>query len=168
VSERLAFLCADATHLPFESETFDIIAMFATLHHFPEPEVLLRELRRLVRPDGLVAVLCEPTGDTLETVDTLRDLTKGINEQVFTSAEYTAIFAAAGLELIDGTQGGNSLRAFLRPTDPSADSFTEVASVPPGLAVKLPPGPFDAPEPAPQLTPGRVWLAIKRRVRQRA
>ncbi|MBA2281153.1 MAG: methyltransferase domain-containing protein [Acidimicrobiia bacterium] len=133
VSERLAFLCADATDLPFESETFDVVAMFATLHHFPAPEVLLRECRRLVRPDGIVAVLCEPVGGSLEDTDTLRDLVKGINEQVFTVTEYVAIFAAAGLEVVSGTQVGGSLRVFLRRAEPSGASFTDVVPVPPRL-----------------------------------
>jgi ubiquinone/menaquinone biosynthesis C-methylase UbiE len=172
VSERLAFLCADATDLPFEAETFDIIAMFATLHHFPEPEVLLRELRRLIHADGFVAVLCEPVGDTLETTDTLRDLKKGINEQVFTAAEYTAIFAAAGLEPIAGTQVGGSLRVFLRRCEPSGVSFTDVATVPPGLVAQLrpaaatPESPPARARPATSPTLGRVWHAITRRVRQ--
>jgi SAM-dependent methyltransferase len=130
VSERLAFLCADATDLPFESGTFDIVAMFATLHHFPEPEVLLRECRRLVHDDGIVAVLCEPVGSSLEDTDTLRDLMKGVNEQVFTVAEYLAIFAAAGLAVVSGTQVAGSLRVFLRPAEPSGVSFTDVGRIP--------------------------------------
>jgi SAM-dependent methyltransferase len=161
VSERLAFLCADATDLPFESETFDIVAMFATLHHFPEPEVLLRECRRLVRPDGIVAILCEPIGATLESTDILRDLAKGINEQIFTIEEYLAIFAAAGLEPTAGQQLGGSLRVFLRRAEPSGASFTRVASVPPGL--------MESPRPAAEALDARapLWLRVKRRLRDR-
>jgi ubiquinone/menaquinone biosynthesis C-methylase UbiE len=124
VADRLAFLCADATELPCASGTFDIVAMFSTLHHFPEPEVLLRECRRVLASDGLIGVLCEPVSDSLEADDMVRDLAKGINEQVFTLDEYEAIFAASGLTPISGRQIGASLLAFLRPTEPSGRSFS--------------------------------------------
>ena len=128
--ERIAFMCADATHLPFEGDSFDVVALFATLHHFPKPEGLLSECRRTLTRDGLVAVLCEPVNDTLETDETLRDLDKGVNEQVFTIPEYVRIFAAAGLEPIAGNLAGGSLRAFLRRTDPSGECFDDVRPAP--------------------------------------
>jgi ubiquinone/menaquinone biosynthesis C-methylase UbiE len=138
LSDRVAFLCADATDLPFESETFDIVAMFATLHHFAEPEALMRECRRVIQPDGLVAVLCEPIGGSLESTEILRDLSKGINEQIFTASEYIAIFASAGLEPIAGNQVGGSFGAFLKRAEPSGVTFTRVLPVSPTLAVGSP------------------------------
>lgn len=166
LAERVAFLCADATNLPFESETFDIVAMFATLHHFAEPEVLLQECRRLIHPDGLVAVLCEPIGATLESAEILRDLSKGINEQIFTAPEYVAIFAAAGLEVIAGTQVGGSFRAFLRRSEPSGLSFTRVLPVPPTLVVNQRVG-VDEPGPEPRLIDAPASLGLARRAQLR-
>ena len=130
VFRRLAFVCADANNLPLADQTFDAVVMFATLHHFPDPERLLAECRRLVKPDGLVAVLCEPVGSTLESGVTLRDLNKGINEQVFTADGYLRMFAAAGLEPVGGSQIGGSLRAFLRVTEPSGERFDVVKPIP--------------------------------------
>ena len=175
VTDRVAFLCADATDLPFESETFDIVAMFATLHHFPQPEVLLRECRRLLRPKGLLAVMCEPVGASLESIDTLRDLEKGINEQVFTAAEYEAIFAAAGLAPVAGNQVGGSLRALLTRAAGSDRSFTPVAPIPPSLLDQLRPAqapaedaqPVRVDEPGPRSSLRRKWVALGRRVRAR-
>jgi ubiquinone/menaquinone biosynthesis C-methylase UbiE len=158
VSDRVAFLCADATQLPFADETFDIVAMFATLHHFPEPEVLLRECRRLLRPGGVVAVLCEPVGASIETPDALRDLEKGINEQMFTVAEYEAIFAAAGLAPVAGNQVAGSLRALLRGAEASGASFTEVTPVPAPAVAESPP----------RSALKRRWAALGRRLRERS
>jgi SAM-dependent methyltransferase len=123
VAANVAFLCADAYRLPFDDDTFDVVAMFATLHHFAEPEALLAECRRVASGDGLVAVLCEPVRDSLEADVIVRDLLKGVNEQVFTVPEYLRIFAAAGLRVTDGDQSGGSLRAFLVPSEPSGERF---------------------------------------------
>ncbi|MBA2283479.1 MAG: class I SAM-dependent methyltransferase, partial [Acidimicrobiia bacterium] len=123
VAAGLAFLCADATTLPFDDGTFDAVAMYATLHHFARPEALLAECRRVVGPTGVVAILCEPVGATLEEPDIIRDLAKGINEQVFTIDEYRRIAGAAGLDLVTGVLAGGSLQAVLRPAAASGETF---------------------------------------------
>lgn len=110
---RLGFLCADALHPPLAPASFDLVAMFSALHHFPEPEEVLRGLARLLKPGGLVAVLCEPAGDSLEHPDTVRDLLKGINEQVFSVDEYRRIFTNAGLRVVELRVDGSSLKAIL-------------------------------------------------------
>lgn len=111
---RLAFICADAMNVPFRENSFDAVVMFSTLHHFPEPEILLARLAKLLRPDGLIAVMCEPVGDSLEDPATLRDLQKGINEQVFSLDEYRMIFRQAGLVETSLKLDGGSLKALLR------------------------------------------------------
>ena len=111
---RLAFICADAMNVPFRENSFDVIVMFSTLHHFPEPEILLARLAKLLRPGGLIAVMCEPVGDSLENPATLRDLQKGINEQVFSLDEYRMIFRRAGIVESSLKLDGGSLKALLQ------------------------------------------------------
>ena len=112
-STRLGFLCADAFDAPLARRSMDAIAMFSALHHFAQPELVLKRLARLLKPRGFLAVMCEPVGDTLEQPETVRDLLKGINEQVFSVDEYRRIFRLAGLreELI--RVDGASLKAVL-------------------------------------------------------
>jgi len=43
--------------LPFPSETFDLVFCVNAIHHFDDPAGFVRESRRLVRPDGVVAVV---------------------------------------------------------------------------------------------------------------
>ncbi|MDJ0335508.1 methyltransferase domain-containing protein [Salinibacterium sp. G-O1] len=52
---NLEFLVADAYALPFEDDTFDIAHAHQTLQHVANPVAVLRELRRVVKPGGLVA-----------------------------------------------------------------------------------------------------------------
>jgi hypothetical protein len=115
--ERLCYVCADALDPPFEDGTFDGVVMFATMHHFPEPDALLRRCRALLAPGGFVGLLCEPVGHDLTADVTVRDLLKGINEQTFVPDEYVQIAAGAGLRLVRGQVDGGSLKAILRPAD---------------------------------------------------
>src|SRR5262249_24259962 len=57
---RIVFLCAAAESLPFADSSFDRVWGNAVLHHLDLGRAA-RELRRVLRPDG-VAVFCEPWG----------------------------------------------------------------------------------------------------------
>jgi SAM-dependent methyltransferase len=47
---------ADVTDLPFGDETFDAAVLGEVLEHVPDDAAALREVARVVRPDGLLAV----------------------------------------------------------------------------------------------------------------
>jgi ubiquinone/menaquinone biosynthesis C-methylase UbiE len=57
----------DAERLPYDDATFDLVVGHAALHHLPEPEVALREMRRVLVPGGALLIAGEPTrtGDRL-------------------------------------------------------------------------------------------------------
>jgi ubiquinone/menaquinone biosynthesis C-methylase UbiE len=47
---------ADARHLPFEGASFDYIYSHGVLHHSDEPEKIVREMFRVLRPGGRINV----------------------------------------------------------------------------------------------------------------
>ena len=53
-SSRLHFSVQDATSLPYTSETFDAVVISNALHIMPEPEKALTEIRRVLKPGGLL------------------------------------------------------------------------------------------------------------------
>lgn len=61
-SSRLHFSVQDASRLPYASETFDAVVIANALHILPEPEKVLREARRVLKPGGW---LFAPTFSTL-------------------------------------------------------------------------------------------------------
>ena len=62
-----ATACSEASELPFEDESFDIVFGHAVLHHLPDLDAAFREFHRVLRPGGVVAFCGEPShyGDRL-------------------------------------------------------------------------------------------------------
>ena len=50
------FVEADVYDLPFEDATFDIVHAHQVLQHLSDPVLALREMRRVAKPGGLIAV----------------------------------------------------------------------------------------------------------------
>jgi ubiquinone/menaquinone biosynthesis C-methylase UbiE len=61
---------ADAEHLPFDDESFDLVLGHAVLHHIPDLAAALRECERVLRPGGTLAFMGEPSrhGDRIAIV----------------------------------------------------------------------------------------------------
>ncbi len=93
---------ADAEHLPFADESFDLVYCVATLHHALDLRQMVRELARVARPGGVVAGLNEGTrslGRTGENPDQEGEKELGINEHVHTVWAYAWAFRRAGLQV---------------------------------------------------------------------
>lgn len=54
---------ADAISLPFENESFDVAFLVAVLGEVPDRETCLREIRRVLRPGGLLSLTEHNLGD---------------------------------------------------------------------------------------------------------
>jgi SAM-dependent methyltransferase/uncharacterized protein YbaR (Trm112 family) len=134
--QNVKFVAADALKQPFEDGVFDCAVLFATLHHLLDPAGCLREMRRVVRPGGFLAILCEPIGsyraETL-SAEFRADLEDGINEQIFTDEEYARMFDAAGVVATRATIDGGSFKAILSRDDAvrSADMTSTADATPP-------------------------------------
>lgn len=44
---------ADAEHLPFEGRSFDVVYSWGVIHHSANPEAIVREIHRVLRPGGM-------------------------------------------------------------------------------------------------------------------
>lgn len=53
-SSKLHFSVQDATALPYAPETFDAVVISNALHIMPSPEKALAEIRRVLKPDGIL------------------------------------------------------------------------------------------------------------------
>ena len=55
-ARNVTFQEADATSLPFADDSFDVVHAHQVLQHLSDPVAALREMRRVTRPGGYVAV----------------------------------------------------------------------------------------------------------------
>jgi ubiquinone/menaquinone biosynthesis C-methylase UbiE len=55
--ENITFQKGIAEDLPFESETFDIVASRYAFHHFADPKPVLSEMARVCKPEGHIIIV---------------------------------------------------------------------------------------------------------------
>lgn len=54
IPENVRFSVQDACHIKFGDNTFDVVIISNALHIMPEPELALKEIRRVLKPNGLL------------------------------------------------------------------------------------------------------------------
>jgi ubiquinone/menaquinone biosynthesis C-methylase UbiE/uncharacterized protein YbaR (Trm112 family) len=93
---------ADAEHLPFADESFDLVYGVAALHHALDLSRMVSEMARVARRGGLVAALNEGTraiGRSADAPAQRAERELGINEHVHTVWAYVHSFRRAGLRI---------------------------------------------------------------------
>ncbi len=93
------FILATADELPFPDATFDCAISRFSIHHWPRPDAAFREIARVVRPGGRLALvdLLAPEDGPLDTfinaVELLRDPS---HARTLRGSEWLALLGAAG------------------------------------------------------------------------
>jgi ubiquinone/menaquinone biosynthesis C-methylase UbiE len=69
---------ADAEHLPFDDAKFDLVTCRIAPHHFEDIPAFLRETARVLKPNGLLALVdntvpAGPAGEYINAIEKLRD-----------------------------------------------------------------------------------------------
>ena len=96
---NVTFTRAAAGALPFPDASFDVAISRFSVHHWPQPDRAFREMRRVVRPGGRLAVvdLLAPEDGPLDTfvnaVELLRDPS---HARSLRASEWLALLGAAG------------------------------------------------------------------------
>lgn len=98
--QNVEFRHADATHLPFEAASFDLVTSRYSAHHYSDPAAALREVARVLAPGGqflLVDTIApeDPALDTfLNAAELLRDAS---HVRDCRASEWERLFLAAAL-----------------------------------------------------------------------
>jgi ubiquinone/menaquinone biosynthesis C-methylase UbiE len=77
--QNAQYVLADAEELPFLHHSFDIVTCRIAPHHFPHPDAFIREVARVLRPNGRfllidnVAPDNKSLADFVNLVETIRD-----------------------------------------------------------------------------------------------
>lgn len=89
-SECVSFTCYDGAK--FDDEPFDSIVSFETIEHVPDPDALVGNLARLLKPEGVLLASVPITPSVDVNPFHLHD---------FTKASFLSLFRRHGLEAID-------------------------------------------------------------------
>ena len=65
-SRTPAIICADANNLPFARNTFPFVFVYESLHHFPDPLPVLKEIYRVMTPGGVCLIGNDPIAQTFQ------------------------------------------------------------------------------------------------------
>jgi SAM-dependent methyltransferase len=94
------YLRGDGARLPFEDGSFDVVVCRNSFHHFADPQASLREMARVLRPEGRVVIEDMQAPDDekkrayQETIEALRDVS---HRRTLTCAEMEGMARDAGL-----------------------------------------------------------------------
>ena len=100
---------ADATDLPFEASSFDIVTARMAPHHFPDPAAFVGEVARVLRPGGRFGLEDQVAPDdaagaaVINEFEQVRDPSH--NEQL-PVARWRELATAAGLEVVQAAVFG--------------------------------------------------------------
>src|SRR3954464_2713972 len=111
---NLRYIAGDARSIPLAAASVDVVVSFETLEHFAEQEAFLVEIRRVMRPDGVLVIstpdsdVYSPVGGAANTYH-LRELSREefgrLLLQHFRHATVSAQRALVGSALMPGGAG---------------------------------------------------------------
>jgi SAM-dependent methyltransferase len=92
--QNVRFVEADAAAMPFADDEFDVVVSRFAFHHLPDQRAVLREMARVARPGGLVAVIDMANGGGRH--DELEILRDPSHTHAFTDAEASSMMTGLG------------------------------------------------------------------------
>ncbi|MBH74253.1 MAG: hypothetical protein CL896_00485 [Dehalococcoidia bacterium] len=116
--ETIPLLQLDAEHLPFKSDSFDLVILFEAIYYLPNPACFFAEAERTLRKDGTI-VVCSANKERSGFVPSPhaknyysgKELYSLLNNQHFT-VNLLAGFPISTNRFVDLTR--NTIRTFLR------------------------------------------------------
>jgi len=152
---NVEFREARAEHLPFDSNTFDLVTCRIAPHHFEDVAQFVKEAARVVRPGGLVLVQDQQMPEDpviagyVEAFEKLRDPS---HNHALTETEWRAAFEGAELTLehVETLAKSHSFEEWTttQAVMPSTKACLEalLAAAPPAAVEWLQPRDFGTPE----------------------
>jgi SAM-dependent methyltransferase len=120
--DNVTFLTFGGMVLPFEGDTFHGVVSRYAFHHFPLPELSVREICRVLEPGGFLLISDPKTDlrDTCEFANQFAALRDDGHMRWYREADLVALFENVGLVAIDRF---DSAVTFPRPRDDRYDAL---------------------------------------------
>jgi ubiquinone/menaquinone biosynthesis C-methylase UbiE len=97
---NIAWDLGNSTELPYRDGTFDIVTTRYSLHHLLDPSATVRQMARVCRPGGRVAVIdVAPSPDLREGYDAAERIRDPSHVRALIELELEDLLAASGLDI---------------------------------------------------------------------
>jgi ubiquinone/menaquinone biosynthesis C-methylase UbiE len=105
LGDRATFLAAEAQHLPFGDARFQLVTTTNALHYFPDASGVLREIRRVISPDGdlIITDWCR-NYVWMKILNRVLPWTQHAHVHTFTTNELNASLSEAGFRIVSNTR----------------------------------------------------------------
>lgn len=112
VGRRIMPLLTDAKHLPFADSSCEVVISNSIVHHIPQPMAVFRELRRVIKPGGILFLrdLLRPTSkqEVEEIVAEYAGEDNPHQQQLFRQSLHAALTVVEVRDLLDRTDFTNA------------------------------------------------------------
>jgi SAM-dependent methyltransferase len=147
-ARNVLFTEGDATRLPFPEAQFDVVVNRFAFHHLDDPGLAAREMARVCRPGGLVAVIDVAAGDGAVAArrDELERLRDPSHTRALAPDELIGLMREAGVAAELASERRRTLDAvpWIEQGQPAEDAATKVLAALEGEADGGPETGFEA------------------------
>lgn len=98
-----SFAVAEASSLPYEDETFDIVTCRIAAHHFPDAQAFFAEVARVLKPGGHFGFQDQtlpPEGTSAVLTDAFERMRDASHNQSYNVEGWKTLIERAGLEVL--------------------------------------------------------------------
>jgi ubiquinone/menaquinone biosynthesis C-methylase UbiE len=113
---QTCYVRGDAHKLPFGDETFDAVCCFGALYLMPEPFRVAREMMRVLKPGGRIAILTSYAREAAPIRHALTAGARAIGLTMFDQTAFVDLFSSGGL--VDVEQQMQRALQFVAATKP--------------------------------------------------
>jgi ubiquinone/menaquinone biosynthesis C-methylase UbiE len=92
----------DSDRLPWNNKSFDIVSCIASFHHYPSPKLVLKEMKRVLMPGGMLIMADPFTPNNLLRffLNLLVKFSKSGDVRIYSQKEMKEILEKCGFTLI--------------------------------------------------------------------
>jgi ubiquinone/menaquinone biosynthesis C-methylase UbiE len=99
---NVRFVLGDVERLPLASASFDVAACRAAVHHFPRPDLVLREMMRVTKPTGRLLIADQVSSEDPAKAarhNEIERLCDPTHVRALSESEFERLFADLGLSV---------------------------------------------------------------------
>lgn len=104
--QNIFYVLADAENLPFLDQTFDVITCRIAPHHFPNPDIFIKEVARVLKPNGsflMIDNVVPEESSLAEFMNTFERLRDESHASCLSIEKWRSLFLAANLSEVEST-----------------------------------------------------------------